>query len=440
MSELIDLSASELRSLLEQRQCSSEDIVKSCFDRIRKLEPTVKAFVDYQEGSALDAARRCDNSPTTGLLHGIPVAIKDTVDVAGMRCTLGTSIHADRVPAVDSEVVRRLRDAGAIIVGTTVTTEYAIAKAGPTTNPHNPAHTPGGSSSGSGAAVAARMVPMAVATQSVGSIIRPSSFCGVFGMKPTLGAISGVGVMPISKRLDYVGPLARTVKDIDLSCRVMFEGNYSASKELSLGQLPAGTRVLRVDGPLSDRIEPPTADALDRAQRAFEDAGFEVTGADLPERFSRLIRCYETIAFRDIALNHRSDFENYGDRMSPRLNEIMSFGLSVTAEAYEEAMQDAAYYRSHIGNLLEGNTIILTPATDGSAPILSDSTGEQKLQSLWTVAGVPSLGTPCGKRDGLPIGVQLVGGAGREDLVLAAGAVVEAVYGKESMLSEQSQS
>jgi Asp-tRNA(Asn)/Glu-tRNA(Gln) amidotransferase A subunit family amidase len=434
MSELADLSASKLRNLIESRECSCEDIVKSCFGKIRKLEPTVKAFVEYQEDSALEQARQRDQSPSTGLLHGIPVAVKDTVDVAGMRCTWGTEIHASRVPSSDSVVVQRLRDAGAIIVGTTVTTEYAIAKAGPTTNPHNAAHTPGGSSSGSGAAVAARMVPIAVATQSVGSIIRPSSFCGVFGMKPTLGAVSGQGVMPISERLDHIGPMARTVKDIDLSCRVMLEGNRLPSKDISLDKLPAGTRVLRVDGPLSERIEPPTAEALKRAQKAFEDAGVTVMPVELPSRFSRLITCYETIVFRDLALNHKSDFEKYGSRMSPRLNQIMTIGLGVTPAAYDAAMDDAAYYRNHIGELLTGNTVILTPATDGYAPVMSDSTGEQKLQSLWTVAGVPSLATPCGKRDGLPISVQVVGAARREDLVLAAAQIVESVYGNESML------
>jgi amidase len=240
--------------------------------------------------------------------------------------------------------------------------------------------------------------------------------------------------MPISERLDHIGPMARTVKDIDLSCRVMLEGNRLPNKDISLDKLPAGTRVLRVDGPLSERIEPPTAEALKRAQKAFEDAGVTVMAVELPSRFSRLITCYETIVFRDLALNHKSDFENYGSRMSPRLNQIMTIGLGVTPAAYDAAMDDAAYYRNYIGELLTGNTVILTPATDGYAPVMSDTTGEQKLQSLWTVAGVPSLATPCGKRDGLPISVQVVGAARREDLVLAAAQIIESVYGNESML------
>jgi Asp-tRNA(Asn)/Glu-tRNA(Gln) amidotransferase A subunit family amidase len=434
MSELADYSAWELRTLLGRRECSAEEIVRSCLDKIRKLEPTVKAFVDVQEEGAIEQARARDRSPSSGILQGIPVAVKDTVDVAGMRCMWGTTIHSDRVPSADSAVVRRLRDAGAVIVGTTVTTEYAIAKAGPTTNPHNAAHSPGGSSSGSGAAVAARMVPIAVATQSVGSIVRPSSYCGVFGMKPSKGAVSTKGVMPISEALDHVGPMARSVKDIDLACQAMFEGDRSTGRNLMLEKLPADARVLRIDGPLAERIESPTAEALERAQKSFEDAGLTVTPLDLPSRFSRLISCYETIIFRDLALNHKSDFERYEKSMSARLNQILNIGLAVTQAAYAEAVDDAAYYRSYISQLLTENTVILAPATDGYAPIMSEATGEQKLQSLWTVTGMPSLATPCGKRDGLPIGVQLIAASGREDLVLAAAQLVEAAYGRESML------
>jgi Asp-tRNA(Asn)/Glu-tRNA(Gln) amidotransferase A subunit family amidase len=426
VSELADLSATQLRSLLTQRECSASDILASCLARISSREPVVKAFVDIDEEGAVRQAKACDRTPPKGPLHGIPVAVKDTVDVAGMRCSWGTPIYADRVPTTDAAVVRRLRDAGAVIVGTTVTTEYAIARAGPTTNPHNPAYTPGGSSSGSGAAVAARMVPIAVATQSVGSIIRPSIFCGIFGLKPTFGAISTAGAMPLSPRLDHVGPMARTVEDIALACEVMF-GRETGGMEVApprLHDLPPQTRVLRIDGPLSERIEPPTAEALARAQRALESAGLRVTAVDLPDRFSRLIHCYETVIFHDLAERHGADYDKHADRMSERFREIIQTGRAVTPAAYDAAVADAAYYRTHILELLQGDTVVLTPATDGSAPKMSDRTGEQKLQSLWTVTGVPSLATPCGMADGLPAGVQLVAAPGREGLVLAAGRVV----------------
>ena len=434
MPELADLSACELRELQARKKCSAEEIVRSCLAKVRTLEPTVKAFVDIQEERALTEAQKMDRSPPRGPLQGIPVAVKDTVDVAGMRCVWGTEIHAERVPTRDATVVRRLRECGAVIIGTTVTTEYAIAMAGPTTNPHDASRSPGGSSSGSGAAVAARMVPIAVATQSVGSIIRPSSYCGVFGLKPSKGAISTEGVMPISKRLDHVGPMARSIADIALACSAMFEPENVAETMCPVRTLADGARVFRVDGPLQERIEPPTAEALQRAQRAFEDAGLTVTRVELPERFSQLIPCYETIVFRDLAVNHKPDFERFGKYMSPRLREIMAFGLSVTPAQYARAFDDADYYARYIGELLAESTVILAPATDGYAPILSDRTGEQKLQSLWTVAGVPSLATPCGKLDGLPLGVQVIAASGRDDLALAAARVIERVYGSASLL------
>jgi Asp-tRNA(Asn)/Glu-tRNA(Gln) amidotransferase A subunit family amidase len=437
-SELANYSASQLSEMIAKRQCSSEEILLSCFDRINRFEPTVKAFVDLQEQAAMDQARLCDRTMPRGPLHGVPVAVKDTVDVAKMRCTWGTPIHADRVPDIDAAVVRRLREAGAVIIGTTVTTEYAIAKAGPTTNPHNPAYTPGGSSSGSGAAVAAGMVPLAIATQSVGSIIRPSIFCGVFGLKPTLGAISTVGVMPLSPRLDHVGPMSRTVADIELACSAIFgpeptEAPSVAPPLVSGRSLPVGTKILRIEGPLSQRIEPPTAEALDRAHVTLGESGFAVTNHELPKRFAGLVECYEAIIFTDLARRHVRDRDQHADMMSERMLQIIETGLATTNATYDAALAEAEYFRGYLLEIVKQNTVILSPATDGSAPLMSDKTGEQKLQALWTVVGFPSLATPCGKRDGLPIGVQLVAAPGREDLCLGTGRIVEAAFGFETL-------
>ena len=440
MSDLSQLSATELRALLQQRECSAAEVTQSCLRQIERLEPAVKAFVDLQVDNALAQARALDRSRTQGPLHGIPVAVKDTVDVKGMRCTWGTPIHARRIPDKDAAVVRRLKEAGAVILGTTVTTEYAIAKAGPTTNPHNVTRTPGGSSSGSGAAVAAQMAPLSVATQSVGSIIRPGSYCGVFALKPTRGAISTVGAMALSPRLDHVGPMARTVADIELASKVMFglEHGDAGGCVVAAPQriaLPPRLRVLRVDGPLQDRIEPPTGLALERAQKVFEDARIEVTAVDLPERFGRLIDCYETIIFADLAERYASDMRSHGALMSARFREILETGLAVTPKSYQAAVDDADYFTRVIGELLQGDTIIFAPATDGYAPLMSDRTGEQKLQSLWTVVGVPSLCCPCGKLDGLPVSVQVIAAPGKESLVLAAARLIEERYGRANLLA-----
>jgi Asp-tRNA(Asn)/Glu-tRNA(Gln) amidotransferase A subunit family amidase len=431
MQTLADLTATELLDLLSKRKCSAEEIVESCIERVRCTEPVVRAFVEIDEEGALKQARECDRAGPVGLLHGIPFVVKDTVDVAGLHCSWGTQIHRSRVPEKDAVVVQRLRAAGAVILGTTVTTEYAMAKAGPTTNPHDRSRTPGGSSSGSGAAVAARMVPIAIGTQTLGSIIRPASFCGVFGLKPTFGAVPVEGTMPLSSHLDHVGPMARRIADIRLAFQVMSGADVaradSAGQELN--RLPSATRVLRVEDPFPDRIEPPTRQALDRAQDCFKAAGCRVADVELPKRFTGLIECFQTIVFHDMAKNHGADRDRYEDQMSKRFLEIVDSGRRVSAALYEAALTEANYYRSYVVELLGEGTVILAPSTDGVAPPLSDATGDQKLQSLWSVTGVPSFAVPCGKVSSLPIGVQVVAAPRCEDLCLGASLVIESRFG-----------
>ena len=424
MSQVLSsLSATELTSRLNAGRCSAEEVTRSCLEKIAELDPQVRAFVDFNPDDAVRQAKALDKRGLSGPLHGIPVAVKDTVDVAGLRCTLGTSIYKDRRPAADSLVVKRLRDAGAVIIGTTVTTEYAMARAGPTRNPHNAAHTPGGSSSGSGAAVAALMVPLAVATQSVGSIIRPSTFCGIFGLKPTRGAIDTSGTMPLSPFLDSIGPMARTVDDISLASQVMFNPEYAGNAVIGPASKPR--RALRLDGPLQERIEPPTWEALKRAQSLFEANGIAVEHLTLPESFRGLINCYETIVFRDLARNHGGDRDRFPDQVSDRFRKIIDDGRAISDSTYDAAIADAGRYREEILKQLTPDTIIFTGATDGSAPLYSEETGQQKLQGLWTLAGVPSLAVPCGKVDGLPVGVQLIAPDSHEHVVLEAGRLFE---------------
>jgi Asp-tRNA(Asn)/Glu-tRNA(Gln) amidotransferase A subunit family amidase len=420
---LSSLSATELMSRLKAGRCTAEEITRSCLEQIAQLEPQVRAFVDVNPDDAVRQAQALDKRGLSGPLHGIPVAVKATVDAAGLRCTFGTAIHKDRIPSADSLVVKRLRDAGAVIIGTTVTTEYAIARAGPTRNPHNPAHTPGGSSSGSGAAVAALMAPLAVATQSVGSIIRPSIFCGIFGLKPTRGAINTSGTMPLSPFLDSIGPMARTVDDISLASQVMFNPEHAGNAVIGPTSKPR--RALRLDGPLQERIEPPTWEALKRAQSLFEANGIAVEPMTLPESFRGLINCYETIIFRDLARNHGGDRDRFPDQVSDRFRKIIDDGRAISDSTYEAAIAEAGRYREEILKRLSPDTIIFTAATDGSAPLYSEETGQQKLQGLWTLVGVPSLAVPCGKVDGLPVGVQLIAQDSREHLVLEAGRLFE---------------
>jgi Asp-tRNA(Asn)/Glu-tRNA(Gln) amidotransferase A subunit family amidase len=422
VTTLADLTATELAGLLSTRNCSSEEIVRDCLARIEALDSSVRAFVDVQGEAALDQARICDKTRPSGPLHGIPVAVKETIDAAGFRCAWGTPIHSHRVPSSDAAVVTALRAAGAIVVGTTVSTEYAIAKSGPTRNPHNISRTPGGSSSGSAAAVAAHMVPLAVATQTLGSIIRPSIYCGVFGLKPTHGLISTAGMMPLSASCDHVGPMARSVADIALALRVM-TGDRGGLGSITTTEARDGlsvTEVLRVEGPFADRIETTTRRALDRSQSAFETAGCRVRTVELPHRFSTLKECFEAIVFRDMAENHGDDHDRFTELVSPRFREIIAQGRETSDTAYQEALRSAAYFRAHLLDLLKPGSIILAAATDGVAPPFSDLTGSQMLQSLWSLVGVPTIAVPCGRVDGLPIGLQLIAAPHREDFLLHA--------------------
>jgi Asp-tRNA(Asn)/Glu-tRNA(Gln) amidotransferase A subunit family amidase len=418
-----NFTATELTILLRRRACSAVEITQSCLNRISEREHIVRAFVELDADGALRQAAELDRRGETGPLHGIPVAIKDTVDVEHLHCTLGTEIHKDRVPAHDATVVGRLRNAGAVILGTTVSTEYAIARAGPTRNPHNPGHTPGGSSSGSAAAVAARMVPLAVATQTVGSIVRPSTYCGIFGLKPTKDAISTTGAMTLSPRLDHIGPMARCIDDLWLAYLSMCDSGAVAGN-IGIEERKL-TDVLLVEGPLRDRIEPASREALNRARSTFEANGIPVKETALPNSFKTMVNCWETILFRDLAVNHGDDRDHFGSKMSDRFLQIIDLGRKVTDRAYEDAITEAQYLRMQLLGLLPKNAIILAPATDGAAPAFSEQTGPSYLQGLWSLAGFPALAIPCGKVGDLPVGVQLVGHPMQEQFVLQAGKILE---------------
>ncbi|HEV2976039.1 MAG TPA: amidase [Casimicrobiaceae bacterium] len=421
--QLWSLTATELLALMRSRKCSAEEVTRSCIARIAGRDPLVRAFVDIDAEDAVRQARALDANLAFGPLHGIPIAVKDTMDVAGLHCTMGTPIHKDRIPARDSMVVQRIRESGAVIIGTTVSTEYAIARAGPTTNPHNPAHTPGGSSSGSAAAVAARMVPLALASQTVGSIIRPSTYCGIFGLKPTKGAISRVGTMTLSPFLDHMGPVGRSIDDISLACRSMFD--IAPSPHFGTPTHSGLKEAILIEGPLQERIEPPTREALNRAQSILKTNGIPVQEITLPKAFREAVTCWETILFRDLAINHGNDRDTSGSQMSDRFRKIIDDGRAISDRAYEDAIAEAQFYREQLLQLLTPDAIILAPATDGTAPLFSEQTGPSMLQGLWSLAGLPSLAVPCGKVGGLPIGVQLVAQPGLDHLVLSTGRLFE---------------
>ena len=423
---LCRLPAIDLLELLRAKECSAREVAQSCLARIGELEPVIHAFVEIDAEGALRTASALDNRDFSGPLHGVPIAVKETIDVAGLKCTLGSPIHGSRKPSSDSPVVRRLREAGAIIVGTTVSTEYAIARAGPTTNPHDATRTPGGSSSGSAASVAAGMVPISIGTQTVGSIIRPAAYCGIFGLKPTKQAISTAGAMPLSSYLDHIGPMARIASDTLLAFHAM--ADTESGHRLRTTPVVTPKRVLRIEGLLQKYVEPSSREAVDKAQALLESQGIRVGTAKLSARFENVVSCYETILFRDIASNHGRDRDRHGSAMSVRLREIIDSGRKISDNAYAGAIADARAYREEILELLEADSVILAPATNGTAPAFSEETGPSRLQGPWSLVGLPVLAVPCGSVDGLPVGVQFIALPQREDLLGGTGAFFRAEW------------
>ncbi|MEC9367544.1 MAG: amidase [Pseudomonadota bacterium] len=421
------VTATALVESLRAGEVSAEDTMRRTLDHISRTEPRVHAFVDLKPQQAMEAALAADRVPAEerGPLHGLPIGVKEVFDVAGMRCTWGTSIHEDRIPESDAECVRRMKNAGAIVVGTLVSTEYAIAAAGPTLNPHDPSRTPGGSSSGPGAAVAAGMVPLALGSQTVGSIVRPSVYCGVFGLKPTHGAIPSLGGMPLSPCIDHPGVMAMAPEDIALAARVLY--GPMAGDPMSVAVAPPGTppstgelRVLVAGGMPGSPAGAASQDAVRQAAQRLGRAGARLEEFTFPPSYSGVVDTLYTLMCRDMALIHGGDYDSAGGQMSEHLRGLIARGRDITGTQFDEARTRALHWRAELEFVLGSDGVLLSPATEGVAPPLAKGTGSNRLQALWSLVGLPVIAVPTGKHEGLPIGVQLGASAGREDLLIAA--------------------
>lgn len=425
MTGLADLNATEAAAAIRRGDLKSEELVRWYLERIDTVEPGIRAFRDLvPPEEILTQARNLDSRKfRQGALYGVPIAIKEIFDVKGLRCCWGTSIHNARTPQSDAAVVAKLRGAGAIILGTTISTEYAIAAGGPTANPYDHSRTPGGSSSGSAAAVAARMVPLGLGSQTVGSVVRPAIYCGVYGFKPAHGILDTQGAMPLSPLLDHVGILADTLADIALAYGVLLPDGRPASiaaAPIKLENLKISHSIYLVENNLTQRIEPPTRTALQRARQALEAAGATVISKELSDDFDEAVSCLNTILCRDIAIHHGGDRDRAGEQMSDRMRDLVDRGRTISIEQYADAARHVEQYRKFLLDLLTGDSIILAPATDGIAPPLEEGTGAPDLQGLYSLTGLPALAVPCGTIRGLPVGVQLVAAPGREALLFAA--------------------
>lgn len=428
-SHLHALSACEGASAIAEGRFSSHDLVEACLARIRELEPTVQAWQYLDEKHALAQAKSRDvdraEGRAIGPLHGVPIGIKDIIDTTDMPTEDGTVLHAGRQPDRDASVVAMLRAAGAVILGKTVTTECATFQPGKTRNPHNPAHTPGGSSSGSAAAVAAGMVPLSLGTQTNGSVIRPAAFCGVYGFKPTHGLVSRHGILKLSRTLDTVGVFARSLEDIALiaECMVDFD---AADPDCRPRARPPFQKVLTGEPPLAPRVAFVKTPVWDRADASTQEAFGELTellGAqcetyDLPESTAEAWNWHRTIMEAEMAFNLSQEWERGRDKLSPSLRAQIERGRSITALDHQQAMARIARLNQGFEELFDKYDAIVTPSTRGTAPTI-ETTGEPVFNTLWTLCGMPAINLPIMTgEDGLPLGVQLVGQRGDDARLL----------------------
>jgi Asp-tRNA(Asn)/Glu-tRNA(Gln) amidotransferase A subunit family amidase len=416
------LTAAEAARRIRDGVLSSEELVQACLEHIRAVEPTVQAWTYLDEEHALAQARAADDQRRSGepvgALNGIPVGLKDIIDTADMPTENGTPLHAGRTPSHDAAVVTMLRAAGAVILGKTVTTECAYFHPGKTRNPHNPEHTPGGSSSGSAAAVAASMVPLTLGSQTNGSTIRPAAYCGVYGFKPTHGLIPRSGVLQLSRTLDHVGLFARSIEDIALLAEEVVgydEGDPDTRprarvpfRTLSGEAPPIEPTLAFVKTPHWDRVD---AEAKEAFGELVESLGDRVEEVELFPSAADGWDWHKIIMEAEMASNFEREWSTGRDKLSEQLRSLIERGREVRAVDYQRALRGIAPAVAGLDELfMERYDAILTPAAPGVAPKGIGATGDPRFCTLWTLLGMPAVSLPLMQgAGGLPLGVQLVG-------------------------------
>lgn len=411
---LNDLTASEAVARLAAGDITSEALVRDCLDRIDTREKVVGAWAHLDPDKAIAEAQDRDRKQTGGALHGLPLAVKDVIDTADMPTEQGSPIHAGRQPAEDAVCVARARAAGAVILGKTATTEFAAMTPTKTANPRDPARTPGGSSSGSAAAVADNMTPLALGTQTIGSTIRPAAYCGVVGFKPSYGTFDLTGVADQSQSMDTLGLMARCVDDVALLAGTLSD----AGQAFDLPDMDDPPRIGFCRSPQWSEAEPPTVAAMDEAVRLLADADAEIIDVDLPPAFGDLLDAQWTLLSYEFARNLADERRDHGDQLSAPLRDLLDRGDAMPEPDYQAALLSAAKCRRDIAALTANYDVLLTPSAAGEAPELGAAT-DLLFQRLWTVLHVPCITLPAFTGpSGLPVGIQLVGRRGEDDFLL----------------------
>lgn len=427
---ILDLGAIELRDRLARGALKAADLAQAALERIALLEPELRAWAWLDGEHVLAQARALDAHRATGRpigpLHGLPVGIKDIIDTARIPTENGCAVDRGRVPASDAFVVARLKAAGAVVMGKTVTTELAYLHPGPTRNPANPAHTPGGSSSGSAAAVAAGMVPLAIGTQTGGSVIRPAAYCGITGFKPSFGAIPRTGILTQSPSLDTVGVFARSVEDAALLAQELFGHDPAdpATAPCPPPRLLATATAAPPVTPMLAFVRPPKWAEADpgthAAMRELTDLlGEQCFEATLPSAFEEAVEIRERINFAEMA-KWCFTYERRGrDLLGEETLAAIDAGKATLARDYLAALDWPRILNAALGPVFDRCDAILTPATPGPAPLGLESTGSSIFNGIWTLCGTPAITLPLLEAEnGLPMGVQLVGRRGDDARLL----------------------
>ncbi len=410
------LSAADAARRLQRRELSAEALLRDCLARIEAREPEVRAFVHVDAEAALAQARALDAGAVRGPLHGLPLAVKDIFDTADLPTQMGSPIFAGNRPRVDAAAVALCRAAGAVVIGKTVTTELANMTAGVTRNPFNPAHSPGGSSSGSAAAVADFMAPLALGTQTAGSIIRPAACCGIVGFKPSFGRVPRAGVKPNAESMDTVGGFGRTVADAALLASVL-TGDARLRTEAS----PATLRIGLVRGPDWAQAETDVVACWDQAVRVLAPVAAACEDATLPHDFADVAGVQAAIQAAETAQSLTDEHRRHRHRLSEALVALLDRGAAIDAVTLAGHRARTERWRREVDGLFDRHDVLLAPSALDEAPEGLQFTGDPVFCRPWSLLGLPCVHLPFASgATGLPVGLQLVGRFGDDHRLLAA--------------------
>ena len=411
---VLTAGAAETARRIGAGEWSAETVARSCLDRIAAREPAVGAWAYVDPDAVLREARALDRASSRGALHGVPIGIKDVIDTADQPTCYGSPIYPDHCPARDAACVSRLRDAGALILGKTVTTEFAFAHPAGTRHPFAPDHTPGGSSSGSAAAIADGMVPAALGTQTGGSTIRPSAFCGIVGYKPGFGSIPVDGLKALAPSLDTIGIMARALEDIPLLSGVLSARPSSPARD-------GPPRLALYRTPWWPDVEGAAKAVVEESMEAARGAGAWTREVELPPGFDRLDAVHRVVMSAEVAVSMDPEWRGDSARLSEVMRAFIERGRGETSADVNAGWALAAEWRLRLRDLCEDGEVLVTPPATGEAPRGLASTGSSIFCRSWTLLGVPCLHLPVTSGpSGLPLGIQLVAPHGNEAALFGA--------------------